>query len=84
MTNPRQTAHEVFHVEGTEAIIRLSSDEVQQALAIWLDSDGERAIQFIKEKIVNKTLWTGCKRTKGSIQRITPYQLSKCTDLCCR
>ena len=37
--------------EGTEATIRLSSGEVQQAPAIWLYRDGEKPIRFIKEKI---------------------------------
>ena len=41
--------------ESTEVIIRLSSGDVQQALAIWLDDDVQEALQFIKEKVVNQT-----------------------------
>lgn len=69
--------------EGTEAIIRLSSGGVQQALAIWLDKDGEQAIQFIKQKIVNKTNGVACKRSANPVRRIAPCQLGKCNSLCC-
>lgn len=69
--------------KSTETIIRLSSSEVQQALAIWLDSDGEQAIRFIKEKIVNKNLAAACKRPEDSIRRIAPCKLGKCNILCC-
>lgn len=70
--------------ETTEAIIRLSAVEVQQVLAIWLDCDGEQAIRFIKDKIVNQTLGVACKRPAHSAQRQAPCQLSKCNGLCCR
>jgi len=62
--------------ESTEAIIRLRSDEVQQAWGIWLDSDGEQAIRFITEKIVHKTLGVACNRSAG--------QIRKCNCVCCR
>ena len=70
--------------ESGEAFIRLSSVEVQQALAIWLDSDTEQAIQFIKEKIVNKTNGNACKRSANPVRRIDHCQLGKCSSLCCR
>ena len=56
--------------EGTEAIIRLSSGEVQQALAIWLDSDGEQAIRFIKEKIVKRISGVTCKGSANPVRRM--------------
>jgi len=38
----------------TEVLIKLSATEIQQALAIDLDRDSSQALQFIKEKIVDK------------------------------
>ena len=45
----------------TEVLIKLSPMEIQQALAIDLDRDPSQALQFIKEKIVDKYFQTPCK-----------------------
>lgn len=51
--------------QATEVIIKLSALEIQQALAIELDSDSSQALQFIKEKIVGKYFQTPCKAHSG-------------------
>ena len=38
----------------TEVLIKRSATEIQQALVIDLDRDSSQALQFIKEKIVDK------------------------------
>ena len=45
----------------TEVLIKLSPIEIQQALAIDLDRDPSQALQFIKEKIVDKYFRAPCK-----------------------
>jgi hypothetical protein len=45
----------------TEVLIKLSVIEVQEALAIELDRDSSQALQFIKEKIVDKYFRPPCK-----------------------
>ena len=44
-----------------EVLIKLSPVEIQQALAIELDRDPSQALQFIKEKIVDKYFKAPCK-----------------------
>ncbi len=44
-----------------EILIKLSPIEIQQALAIDLDRDQSQALQFIKEKIVDKCFHKPCK-----------------------
>jgi|GEM_PF-5615848 len=68
--------------ERTEVIIRLNLAEVQQALAIWLDDDVQQALQFIKEKVVNKTMQKSCKRSAGS--KMAPCNLVRNNCSCCR
>jgi hypothetical protein len=68
--------------ESSEIIIRLDSAEVQQALGIWLDDDAPQAINFIKEKIVNKTLQNTCKGSAG--RKMAPCHLTRSNCACCR
>jgi hypothetical protein len=49
----------------TELILKLDAAEVQQVMAIYLDEDPEQALQFIKEKIVDK-----CAQKAGPIPQI--------------
>jgi hypothetical protein len=53
--------------QATEVIIKLSTLEIQPALAIELDSDSSLALQFLKEKIVDKYFQTPCKANSGSV-----------------
>jgi hypothetical protein len=54
-----------------EVLIKLSAIDLQQALAIELDRDSSQALQFIKEKIVDKYFLAPCKlasvSTKGAV-----------------
>jgi hypothetical protein len=43
-----------------EVLIKLSAIEIQQALAIELDRDSSQALQFMKEKIVDKYFRAPC------------------------
>jgi hypothetical protein len=52
--------------ENAEVIIRLSRAEVQQVLGIWLDDEAQQALQFIKEKVVDKTVPKSGKRSAGN------------------
>ena len=56
----------------TEVFIKLSPIEVQQALAIDLDRDPSQALQFIKEKIVDKYFRAPCKLSSFSIKGAAP------------
>jgi hypothetical protein len=56
----------------TEVLIKLSPIEVQQALAIDLDRDPSQALQFIKEKIVDKYFRAPCKLYSFSIKGAAP------------
>jgi len=55
-----------------EVLIKLSPIEMQQALAIELDRDPTQALQFIKEKIVDKYLQPPCKLASLSIKGAAP------------
>jgi hypothetical protein len=56
----------------TEVLIKLSAVEIQQALAIELDRDSSLALQFIKEKIVDKCYQVPCKLSSVSIKVAAP------------
>ena len=56
----------------TELLIKLSPIEFQQALAIDLDRDPSQALQFIKEKIVDKYFQTPCKLASVALNGTTP------------
>ena len=56
----------------TEVLIKLSPIEIQQALAIELDRDPSQALQFIKEKIVDKYFQAPCKLASVSNKGATP------------
>ena len=56
----------------TEVLIKLSPIEAQQALAIDLDRDPSQALQFIKEKIVDKYFRAPCKLSSMSIKGAAP------------
>jgi hypothetical protein len=56
----------------TEVLIKLSPIEIQQALAIELDRDPSQALQFIKEKIVDKYFRAPCKLSSVSIKGVAP------------
>jgi len=56
----------------TEVLIKLSAVEIQQALAIDLDQDSSQALQFIKEKIVDKYFPAPCKLSSVSIKGAAP------------
>jgi hypothetical protein len=56
----------------TEVLIKLSPLEIQQALAIDLDRDPSQALQFIKEKIVDKCFRAPCKLSSVSIKGAVP------------
>ena len=56
----------------TEVLIKLSPIEAQQALAIDLDRDPSQALQFIKEKIVDKYFRVPCKLSSASMTRVAP------------
>jgi len=56
----------------TEVLIKLSPIEIQQALAIDLDRDPSQALQFIKEKIVDKYFQPPCKLSTFSIKGAAP------------
>jgi len=58
--------------QSPEVIIKLSPVEIQQALAIELDRDSSQALQFIKEKIVDKYLQTPCKLSTASLKGLGP------------
>jgi hypothetical protein len=70
--------------ESTDAVIRLSVAELQQALGIWLDSDAEQAIRFLKEKIVNRTFKRTVRCNSEPRKKIAPCQLVRCNSMCCR
>jgi hypothetical protein len=55
-----------------EVMIKLSAIEIQQALAIELDHDSSQALQFIKEKIVDKYFKAPCKLSSLSIKGVAP------------
>jgi hypothetical protein len=52
--------------ENAEVMIRLSSSEVQQVLGIWLDNEAQQALEFIKEKVADKTMPKSGKRSAGN------------------
>ena len=56
----------------TEVLIKLSPIEIQQALAIDLDRDPSQALQFIKEKIVDKYFRAPCKLSSASMTGVAP------------
>jgi hypothetical protein len=56
----------------TEVLIKRSATEIQQALAIDLDRDSSRALQFIKEKIVDQYFQAPCKLSSVSIKGADP------------
>jgi hypothetical protein len=56
----------------TEVLIKLSPIEMQQALAIDLDRDPSQALQFIKEKIVDKYFRAPCKLSSVSMKGVAP------------
>jgi hypothetical protein len=56
----------------TEVLIKLSAVEIQPALAIELDGDSSQALQFIKEKIVDKYFPASCKLSSVSIKGAAP------------
>ena len=56
--------------QAAEVIIKLSALEIQQALAIELDSDSSQALQFLKKKIVDKYFQTPCKAYPGSVNGV--------------
>ena len=56
----------------TEVLIKLSPIEIQQALAIDLDRDSSQALQFIKEKIVDKYFRAPCKLSSVFIKGAAP------------
>jgi hypothetical protein len=62
----------VVMYQSPEVIIKLSPVEIQQALAIELDRDSSQALQFIKEKIVDKYLQTPCKLSTASLKGLGP------------
>jgi hypothetical protein len=68
--------------ENTEVIIRFSSVEVQQVIAIWLDNDAEEALRLIKEKIVDKTVQAACKPSAG--RKMAPCHVVRYNCACCR
>jgi hypothetical protein len=49
-----------------EVLIKLSAIEIQPALAIDLDRDSSQALEFIKEKIVDKYFQAPCKLSSVS------------------
>ena len=55
-----------------KVLIKLSATEIQQALAIDLDRDSSQALQFIKEKIVDKYFQEPCKLSSVSIRGAVP------------
>jgi hypothetical protein len=55
-----------------EVLIKLSPIEIQQALAIELDRDSSQALQFIKEKIVDKYFQAPCKLASVTIKGAAP------------
>jgi hypothetical protein len=55
-----------------DVLIKLSAVEVQQALAIEMDRDSSQALQFIKEKIVDKYLQPPCKFSALAIKGAAP------------
>jgi len=55
-----------------EVMIKLSAIEIQQALAIELDRDSSQALQFIKEKIVDKYFKAPCKLSALSVRGAAP------------
>jgi hypothetical protein len=57
---------EVAMYPETGVLIKLSPIEIQQALAIDLDRDPSQALQFIKEKIVDKYFPKPCKLASGT------------------
>jgi hypothetical protein len=59
---------EVVMYPETEVLIKLSPIEIQQALAIELDREPTQALQFIKEKIVDKCFQAPCKLASVSVQ----------------
>jgi hypothetical protein len=68
--------------ENAEVIIRLNNVEIQQAMAIWLDDDAQQALEFIKEKVVDKTAQAACKRS--AVSKLAPCHLGMSNCSCCR
>jgi hypothetical protein len=68
--------------ESAEIIIRLDSAEVQQALGIWLDEDAQQAVDFIREKIVNRVVRNTCKSSAG--RKTAPCHMTRSNCACCR
>lgn len=68
--------------ESTEVIVRLSSVEVQQVLAIWVDDDAQEALRFLKEKVVDKAWRSACKNSAG--RKMAPCHLTRNNCACCR
>jgi hypothetical protein len=68
--------------ESTELIVKLDTAEVQQALGIWLDDDAQQALNFIGEKIVNKTMRNTCKGSTG--RKMAACHSTKNNCACCR
>jgi hypothetical protein len=66
-----------------EVLIKLSAIEIQQALAIELDRDSSQALQFMKEKIVDKYFRAPCKLSSLSINGAAPRKLRRCSSSCC-
>ena len=56
----------------TEVVIKLSPMEIQEALAIDLDRDSGQALQFIKEKIVDKYFQAPCKLSSVFLKGAAP------------
>ena len=68
--------------EKAEVIIRLNNVEVQLALGHWLDDDAHQALNFIREKILNKTVRNTCKSPAG--KKMVLCHLKKSNWACCR
>jgi hypothetical protein len=56
----------------TEVVIKLSPREIQEALAIDLDRDSCQALQFIKEKIVDKYFQAPCQLSSVFLKGAAP------------
>jgi hypothetical protein len=59
-------------LEMPQVVIKLGLAEIQQALAIELDRDSSQALQFIKDKIVDKYFQAPCKLSSVSIKGAAP------------
>jgi hypothetical protein len=56
----------------TEVLIKLSPIKIQQVLAIDLERDPSQALQFIREKIVDKYFRAPCKLSSVFIKGAVP------------